>query len=58
MSPNTKTTGFRLGVELLARIDFYAKQLSAQAGVPVSRAAAVVKLLTERLDEVQPKKKR
>jgi hypothetical protein len=47
------TTGFRLAPELLARIDAYAERLSASAGIPVSRAAAVVKLLSERLEEVE-----
>ncbi len=40
--------------ELLERVDAYAAALSRQAGVPVSRAAAVVKLLTEALDRVPP----
>ena len=55
MSPNTTMTSFRLGTELLARLDLYAERLASQSGVPVSRAAALTKLLTERLDQVQPK---
>lgn len=61
MSPVTKTTGFRLSDDLLARIDAHAEHLSALAGVPVSRSQAVVKLLAERLDQVeaeQPKAKK
>ena len=52
MTPVTKTTGFRLSDQLLERIDAHAEQLSELAGVPVSRAAVVVKLLTERLDQI------
>jgi len=53
MAPVTKTTGFRLPEELLSRVDAYAAQLAEAAGVPVSRAAAVVKLLTLALDHEQ-----
>jgi predicted transcriptional regulator len=54
------TTSFRLSPELLERVDKYAAQLSAQAGVPVSRAAAVAKLLSAALDaeELRAKRKR
>lgn len=45
MTPLTKTTGFRLPEDLLERVDVYAAELSARAGVPISRAAVVVKLL-------------
>jgi hypothetical protein len=58
MSPVTKTTGFRLSDELLARIDAHARDLSALAGVPISRAAVVVKLLTERLDQIDAEAKK
>ncbi len=50
----TPVTAFRLPPELLARVDAYAAALSQQAGVPVSRAAAVVKLLTEALGRAPP----
>ena len=46
----TPTTGFRLAPELLARVDAYAHRLAETAGVPVSRAAAVAKLLTIALE--------
>jgi len=56
----TPTTGFRLAPELLARIDAYAQRLAETAGVPVSRAAAVAKLLAIALEveESQPGAKR
>jgi hypothetical protein len=48
----TPVTAFRIPPELLARVDAYASALSAEAGVPVSRAAAVVKLLNVALAQV------
>jgi hypothetical protein len=46
----TPTTGFRLPAELLARVDEYKERLAQIAGVPVSRAAAVAKLLAIALE--------
>jgi len=53
MTP-TPTVGFRLPRELLERVDAYAARVSASAGVPVSRAAAVTKLLTIALEVEDP----
>ena len=53
MSPVTRNTGFRLSPELLKRIDAHAEHLSAMAGVPVTRSAALVKLVTERLEQLE-----
>jgi hypothetical protein len=52
-SGNTPVTAFRLARELLERVDRYAEQLAAQARVPVSRNAAVVRLLTDALDAAE-----
>jgi len=49
MTP-TPTTGFRLAPELITRVDAYAHRLAETAGVPVSRAAAVAKLLAIALE--------
>jgi len=49
--PTASSTSFRFAPELLGRLDAYAKHLSAQTGVPVSRAAAAAKLLTAALDQ-------
>jgi hypothetical protein len=57
MSPRKRTAAFRFGDELIGRIDAYAAQLAALAGVPVSRTAAAIKLLTEQLDWVEKKPK-
>src|SRR5438874_1185320 len=46
----TPTSSFRIAAELLERVDQYAQRLSETAGVPVSRAAAVTRLLTIALD--------
>ncbi len=48
------TTSFRFAPGLLHRLDAYAERLSAKTGVPVSRAAAAAKLLTEALDREPP----
>jgi hypothetical protein len=44
------TTSFRLPPELLERVDAYAAELATTTGLRVSRAGAVVKLLTDALD--------
>jgi len=43
-------TSFRFAPELLERLDRYAERLSADTGLPVSRASAAAKLLTAALD--------
>src|SRR5260370_36785139 len=48
------TTSFRFAPGLLHRLDAYAPRLSAKTGVPVARAAAAAKLLTEALDRETP----
>jgi len=51
----TPVTAFRLAPDLLERIDRYAEQLAAEARVPVSRNAAVVRLLTDALEAADSK---
>ena len=46
----TPVTAFRLPPELLERVDEYAAELASSTGLRVSRAGAVVKLLTDALD--------
>lgn len=48
----TPVSSLRLDTKLLTRLDAYAARLSMETGLPVSRNAAVVKLLTEGLDRV------
>jgi len=46
----TPVTAFRLPPELVTRVDEYATKLAQNTGLRVSRAGAVVKLLTFALD--------
>jgi predicted transcriptional regulator len=47
------STSFRLDPALLARVDSYAEQLARETGLPVSSTAALAKLLTLVLDQVE-----
>ena len=47
------TIGLQLPAELLGRIDAFAEQLSRATALPVTRSAAVRKLLAAALEHVQ-----
>ena len=46
----TPVTAFRLPPALIERVDEYAAELATTTGLRVSRAGAVIKLLTDALD--------
>jgi hypothetical protein len=50
MADSTKMTAFRFSEDLLRRLEKYAKRLSEETGLPVTRADAVRLLLTKGLD--------
>lgn len=52
----TNVTTFRASDELLARLDAHALSMSRLAGVRVTRAAVIPKLLGEALDRTEGKK--
>lgn len=54
----TPTSSFRLPSELLERVDEYAAELARNTGLRVSRAGAVVKLLTSALDSEDARKRK
>lgn len=53
----TPAKSFRFSLELLQRVDGYATRLSEETGIPVSRNAAMAKLLTEALDALKVDRK-
>lgn len=53
--PNLIQTAFRLPVGLVKRVDRYARRLSEQTGMNVTRADAVRKLLHESLTAEEQK---
>jgi len=54
----TPTSSFRLPSEVLERVDEYAAELARSTGLRVSRAGAVVKLLTSALDSEDARKRK
>jgi len=54
----TPTSSFRLPSELLERVDEYAAELARSTGLRVSRAGAVVKLLTSALHSEDARKRK
>jgi hypothetical protein len=49
---NSPNLSFRVPFELIERLDTYTRSLAAETGLTVTRTNALVKLLTERLDQI------